>query len=196
MAFYQCRNVAVLSADQQITFPMTGDRAIFRFRGSFADGDSVDDLTARLSTGAGMARAAHAPFRPQVVHQLFFQYSPRLNEQAAVYRLVGHAHALVIGILGLQPSGNLFGRPVQEQFTRNDVAQLAVRGKKTSFRSQPRVPSLLIRIMSATGRTATVVGDFPAHRRGCSIQSSSNFTKRGATSHPSRDVFSLSQGEC
>src|SRR5215470_15675972 len=51
MAFYQCRNVAVLSADQQITFPMTGNRAIFRFRGSFADGDSVDDRTARLSAG-------------------------------------------------------------------------------------------------------------------------------------------------
>src|SRR5262249_28181392 len=93
MAFYQCRNVAVLSADQQITFPMTGNRAIFRFRGSFADGDSVDDLTARLSAGAGMARVAHAPFRPQVVHQLFFQHSPRLNEQAAIDGLVAHAHS-------------------------------------------------------------------------------------------------------
>jgi hypothetical protein len=28
-----------------------------------------------------MSRAAHAALRPQVVHQLFFQYSPRLNEQ-------------------------------------------------------------------------------------------------------------------
>src|SRR5499425_452232 len=173
MAFYQCRNVAALSADQQITFPMTGDRAIFRFRGSFADGDSVDDLTARLSTGAGMARAAHAPFRPQVVHQLFFQYSPRLNEQAAVYRLVGHAHALVIGILGLQPSGNLFGRPVQEQFTRNDVAQLAVHRKQTSFRSQRRVPSLLIRIMSAITGPASMARDFPAHRRSSSMEMTS-----------------------
>jgi hypothetical protein len=34
---------------------------------------------------------------------------------------VGHAHALVIGILDLQPSVNLFRRPVQNQFNRNDL---------------------------------------------------------------------------
>jgi hypothetical protein len=36
-----------------------------------------------------------------------------LNEQTTVNGLVGHAQALVIGILGFQPSGNLFRRPVQ-----------------------------------------------------------------------------------
>jgi hypothetical protein len=36
-----------------------------------------------------------------------------LNEQATINGLVGHAQALVIGILGFQPSGNLFRRPVQ-----------------------------------------------------------------------------------
>jgi hypothetical protein len=51
----------------------------------------------------------------------FSQYSACLNEQATVDRFVGHSQALVIAILGLQPSGNLFGRPVQNQFTRNDV---------------------------------------------------------------------------
>ena len=80
-----------------------------------------------MSVNAGVPRAAHAPLRSQVVHQLFFQYSPRLNEQAAVNGFVGHAHALVIGILALQPSGNLLGRPVQDQFTRNDVPQLPIR---------------------------------------------------------------------
>ena len=70
-----------------------------------------------------------------VVQQLLFQHSPRLNEQATVNGFVGHSLALVIGILGLQPSGNLFGRPVQHQFTRNDVPQLAVHGKKTPFPS-------------------------------------------------------------
>src|SRR5260370_1144433 len=70
-----------------------------------------------------MARAAHAPLRPQVVHQLFFQYSPRLDEQAAVNGFVRHVHAPVVGILRLQPSGNLFGRPVQNQFTRNNLSQ-------------------------------------------------------------------------
>ena len=83
---------------------------------------SASTICPGLSVFTGMARSAHAPLRPQVVHQLFFQYSPCLNEQAAVHGLVGHAHALIVGIAGLQPSGNLLGRPVQNQFTRNDVA--------------------------------------------------------------------------
>ena len=121
MTFYQGRNVAVLGAAQQIAFPMTRNRPVFRFRRPFSNGDGLDDLTARVSEDRRVLRAAHAPLRPQVVHQLFFQYSPRLNEQATVNGFVGHAQALVIGILGFQPSGNLFGRSVQYQFTRNDV---------------------------------------------------------------------------
>jgi Integrase core domain len=70
-----------------------------------------------------MARSAHASLRPQVLHQLFFQYSPRLDEQAAVNDFVGHLHAPVVGILRLQPPGNLFRRPVQNQFTRNHLSQ-------------------------------------------------------------------------
>src|SRR5258706_4779150 len=78
-----------------------------------------------MSMLAEMARATHAPLRSQVVHQLFFQYATRLNEQAAVNGFVRHAHALVVGIPILQPPGNLLGRPVQNQFTRNDIPQLA-----------------------------------------------------------------------
>src|SRR5450755_4570876 len=104
----------------------------------------------------GMARAAHAPLRPQAVQQLFFQYAPGLDEQATVNRFVGHTQALVVGILVLQPPGNLFGRPVQDQFTRNDVPQLAVDTKQTSLRTQGRNPSLLIGIMGTIGRTATM----------------------------------------
>src|ERR1700688_2340691 len=56
-----------------------------------------------MSMLAEMARATHAPRRPQVVHQLFFQYPTRLNEQTTVDGLVRHAHALVVGIPILQP---------------------------------------------------------------------------------------------
>src|SRR5580658_5377632 len=99
-----------------------------------------------------MTRAAHAPLRPQVVQQLFFQCSPGLHEQATVNRFVGHAQALVVGILVLQPPGNLLGRPVQDQSTRNDVPQLAVLGKQTALRTQGRNPSLLICIRGTIGR--------------------------------------------
>src|ERR1700732_597289 len=84
MAFYQCRNVAVLGAAQQIAFPMARNRSVFHFRRPFADRDGIDDLTPGLSADGCMSRAAHAPLRPQVVHQLFFQYSPRLDEEACL----------------------------------------------------------------------------------------------------------------
>src|ERR1700733_724030 len=54
-----------------------------------------------------MARAAHARCRPQVVRQLFFQYSRGLHEEAAVNRFVRHSHARVVGELNFQLSGNL-----------------------------------------------------------------------------------------
>jgi len=51
-------------------------------------------------------------------------------------------------ILGLQPSGNLLGRPVQDQFTRTMSRKLAVEGQQTPLRSQGD-PSSTIRIMGA-----------------------------------------------
>ena len=101
MTLYQGRNVAILGPAQQIPFPMTRNRSVFCLGGSFPDRDGIDDLTSRLSMFTGMARTAHAPLRPQMVHQLFFQYSPRLNEQAAVGGLEGRSQALVIGIVHL-----------------------------------------------------------------------------------------------
>src|SRR5690242_7414295 len=80
MPLYERHHVAVVSAAQQIAFPMTRNRSVFRFRGSFTDGDGVDDPA--VSVNAGMSRAAHAPLRSQVAHQLFFQHSTRLDEQA------------------------------------------------------------------------------------------------------------------
>src|SRR5277367_1042281 len=108
MPLHQRRKVAVLSTGQQIAFPVAGYRSVFRLRGALSNGDGIDDLTPAVAMFTGMTRAAHAPLRPQVVHQLFLQYSSRLNEQAAINSLGGHAHTLVVGITGLQPSGNLF----------------------------------------------------------------------------------------
>src|SRR6204780_4327595 len=168
-----------------MTFPMTRKGSVFRFRRPLADRNRIDDLPAGLSLLAGMTRAAHAPLRPQIVHQLFFQYAPRLNEQAAVNRFLGHAQALVVGILVLQPPGNLLGRPVQDQSTRNDVPQLAVLAKQTLLRTQGRNPSLLICILGTIGRTPTMASDLPAHRGGRSIQTSRYLPNRGTRSDPS-----------
>jgi hypothetical protein len=108
MAFHQCRNVAVLGSAQKVAFPMTGNRSVFHFRRPLADRDGIDDLTARLTADGCVSRAPHAPFRSQVVHQLFFQHATRLNEETTVNRFVEHSHARVIGKLDFQPFRDLF----------------------------------------------------------------------------------------
>jgi len=143
-----------------------------------------------------MARATHAPLRSQMVHQLFFQYATRLNEQAAVNGFVRHAHALVVGIPILQPPGNLFRRPVQNQFTRNDIPQLAVHVQQAALGSQSRLPSLSVRIMGTIGKTAAMAYDLSAHCRGGTTQTTGDLANRRAGSDPSRNIFSLSKGEC
>src|ERR1700693_2931142 len=91
-----------------------------------------------------------------MLNQLFFQHSTRLNEQTAVNRLVRHAHPLVLGILTLQPPANLFRRPVLHEFTRNDLLQLHVQGKKAPLGPQGRLPGLLIGIRCSTPPAATL----------------------------------------
>src|SRR5487761_543920 len=133
---------------------------------------------------AEMARATHAPLRPQVVHQLFFQYATRLNEQTTVDGLVRHAHALVVGIPILQPPGNLLGRPVQNQFTRNDISQLAVHGQQAALGSQSRLPGLSVRIMGTISRTAAMAYDLSAHCRGGTTQTTGDLANRRVGSDP------------
>jgi hypothetical protein len=84
----------------------------------------------------------------------FFQHSTRWNEQAAVNRFVRHAPPLILGILGVQPSGNLLRRPSQARFTRNDLSQPPVHGKKALLGPQGRLPGLIIRLMRSIGGTA------------------------------------------
>src|SRR5271167_528013 len=175
---------------------MTGDSAVLDFRRPFPDRDGIDDLTARLPADISVLRTADAALGPQMSNQLFFQRSPRLDEQATVNGFVGHAHTLVLGILGLQPSGDLFRRPVQHQFNRNDLLQLLMQSKKAGFRPQSRLPGLLIRFTRSIFRTATMTYYFPAHRRRRAVQKLGDLTNRRTRSDPSRDILSFRQCEC
>src|ERR1700689_98513 len=178
MPFHQGHHVTVLRATQEIALPMTRDSAVLNFSGSFSNRDGICDLTARVFEDTRVLRAAYAPLGSQVVHQLFFQHSTRLDEEAKANGLVGPAHPLVLGILGLQPPGNLLGRPFQDQFTRNDPSQPSVQGKKALLGPQGRLPSLVIGLMRSIGGTATMACDLPSHRRSRSIQMSSYLPDR------------------
>src|SRR5258705_575427 len=133
---------------------MTGNGAVLDFSGPFPDGDGIYDSTARVFKDTRVPRAAYAALGSQVSHQLFLQHSAGLDEQAAVNSFVGHAHALVIGIPDLQPSRNLFRRPIQNQFTRNHLPQLHMNGQKAPLGPQGRVPSSLVRLMGSILTTA------------------------------------------
>jgi len=80
MTFHQGCNVTVLAPAQQITLPMTGDGAVFDFRGPFPNGDGIDDLTTAVSANTRVLRVAYGPLGSKVPNQLFFQHSSRLNE--------------------------------------------------------------------------------------------------------------------
>jgi hypothetical protein len=97
--------------------------------------------------------------------------------------------------LSLQPPRKLLGRPVQDQFTRDDLSQPPVQGQKALLGPQVRFLGLVIRFMGSISRTATMACDLPTHRRGGSIQVSSDLTNRRAGSNPARDVLALSPCE-
>src|ERR1700687_2212244 len=97
MPFDQGHDVSVVRARDQIPFPMTGNGPVVDLSGPLPDGDGVRYPTAWILTGSSVPRPAHAGVAPQVAQELLFQQSARLNEQAAVNSLVGHAHALIAG---------------------------------------------------------------------------------------------------
>src|SRR5260370_18091442 len=117
---------------------MTPYGAVLDFCGPFPDGDGIYDLTARVSKDTSVLRAANAALGSQVPQQLLLQHSSRLNEQATVNGFVEHAHALVMGVLGFQPSGNLFRRPVQNHCTRNELQLLTTLRTPTPSSTQSR----------------------------------------------------------
>ena len=106
--FYQCAearttlhqrdHVTVAGPAQQIALPVTGNGTVFDFGWPFANGNRIDDPALRVAMNAGVPRAADPPLGSQMPHQLLFQRSARLNEQAAINRFVRHAQAFVFGI--------------------------------------------------------------------------------------------------
>jgi hypothetical protein len=64
------------------------DRTIFNRCGSFSDGYGILDLAEPVPFQARVPGAADRALCSQVLKQLFLQHAARLNEQAAIDRLV------------------------------------------------------------------------------------------------------------
>src|SRR5207245_1726282 len=80
----------------------------------------------------------------------------------------------------LQPSGNLLGRPVLHQFTRNDLLQLAVGGQQACFGPQGRLPGLLIGLVGSILRAPAMAGYLSAYRAGSATQTLGDDPQRAA----------------
>jgi hypothetical protein len=80
-------------------------------------------------------------------------------------------------------------------FTRNDLLQLHMGGKKAPPGPQGRLPGLAVGLVGSIHRTATMRCDFPAHGGHRSVQAFGNLTDRRARNEPSRDLLALPQRE-
>ena len=88
MSLDKRRDIAVPGPADQIALPVARNGAIFNRCGSFADGDGILDLAEPVPFQAGVLGAADGAFGSEVLKQFFFQHASRLNEQAAIDRLV------------------------------------------------------------------------------------------------------------
>jgi hypothetical protein len=109
-----------------------------------------------------------------MIHQLLFQHAAGLDEETSIDRLVRQTQALVMGKLDLQPTGDLFRRPIERQFTRDDVAQLPVPREQARLGAQRESPRALIRSSSAIPIAPSVPCNLSAHGRWGSAEARSD----------------------
>jgi hypothetical protein len=88
LTFDEGRNLAAPAAAQQITFPVTGYRAVFNRGRAFADRHGVADSAAIVRLLRVMAQTAHGPGAPQMLQQPLLQGTTGLDEESAVDGLV------------------------------------------------------------------------------------------------------------
>ncbi len=146
----ESRDVAVGGAGEQVALPVAGDGAVFRLSGPFTDRDGVDDLTLAGVTALGGARPADRA-RPASVHdELALQGAACLHDR--VDRLVRHPHSLVLGILTLQPAGDLVRRPVRSSFVATTPAKTRLRASLHSCGRRARLGCRSPRASSSDAR--------------------------------------------
>jgi len=81
-------DLAVATAEHQISFPVARHGAIHGGRRAFADRHGADDPPVNVSLLRVMARPTHPARAPQVLEELLLQGATRLDEEAAVDGLV------------------------------------------------------------------------------------------------------------
>lgn len=70
----------------------------------------------------------------------------------------------------LEPACNLFRRPTALEFAGDDMPELQVPGQFTGFRAMGSIPGSFVGVIRSVAFQTAVSIDFPANRRGRSIQ--------------------------
>ena len=91
LAFDERRNIAVVSAANEIAFPMPRDCAIFHGSGPVLNRDGIGDFPQSLVLQTRLLRAANGSLGSETGLQLLLQDASGLNIEAAIDGLVGHA---------------------------------------------------------------------------------------------------------
>lgn len=100
--------------------------------------------------------------------KLFLEHSSGLDKQTAVDRFVGDPHGALRWKFPLEPARDLFGRPIQEQFARNESLERRLYREPTALGPSGAFPRPPISLRSSIAVGPTMTMDFPADGRRCS----------------------------
>src|SRR5579864_8871261 len=96
--------------DDQVSLPVARHGSVFDLRGAFGDVDHPQDCAS--SKGGSRARTSPSPARAQARGELLSQLALRLDEDRLVDGLVRHPPLWLVGVLLVEPVGDLLGRPL------------------------------------------------------------------------------------
>src|SRR5215471_16262301 len=88
LTLHQRCNLAVLTTEEQIAFPVARYRSVFDGCWPLTDGDSVNDSTMNAGFLRVVSRTAYSSRPSQMRHQLLLQSAAGLYEQTAIDGLV------------------------------------------------------------------------------------------------------------
>jgi hypothetical protein len=94
-------------AQQQVAFPVAGDRSVLGFGGALADVHHAHQLAAAAATFAVLLGSADRSAGAQMPGQFLTQRATGMHLQAPVDGLVGHLQLRVVGEGDRQPPGDL-----------------------------------------------------------------------------------------
>src|SRR5262245_37600692 len=114
--------------------------------------------------------------------QILLQDTTRLDEQAAIDRLVRHPISLVIRIGALQPPGNLLGRPIIFKLGSDHLPQLIMPCQLARLWSKCSIPRTLVRSCRAIPARTAIALQLAADRRWCAPKAACNRPERYASS--------------